>query len=92
MGAVICFAIVSNKEATEPERNPNFEILNFVKSKQLRKSDSLKILFEEKVKIYDNDKFYIIKSNRFKDWTVRQAIRDAKEEMELFINQLSPVK
>ena len=92
MGAVICFAIVSNKEAIEPERNPNFEIFNFVKSKQLRKSDSLKILFEEKVKIYDNDKFYIIKSNRFKDWTVRQAIRDAKEEMELFINQLSPVK
>ncbi|MCG8318365.1 MAG: SAM-dependent methyltransferase [Cytophagales bacterium] len=92
MGVVICISIVSNTEATKPERNPNLEILNFVKSKQLRKSDSLKILFEEKVKIYDNDKFYIIKSNQFKDWTVRQAIRDAKEEMELFINQLSPVK
>lgn len=92
MGAVICFSIVSNTEVTGPERNQNLEILNFVKSKQLRKSDSLKILFEEKVKIYDNDKFYIIKSNRFKDWTVRQAVRDAKEEMEQFINQLSPVK
>lgn len=92
IGTVIRFSIVGNNEATSLKQNSNLEILNFVKSKQLKKSDSLKILFEEKVKIYDNDKFYIIKSNQFKDWTVKQAIKDAKEEIEEFINHFSAVK
>lgn len=92
VGTVICFSIVDNHESFQLKENHDLEILNFVKSKQIKKSDSLKILFEEKVKIYDNDKFYIIKSNQFKDWTIRQAIKDAKEEIELFINHLSPTK
>lgn len=91
-GTVICFSIVASTEALELKENRDLKILNFVKSEQLKKSDSLKILFEDKVKIYDNDKFYIIKNNQFKDWTVRQAIKDAKEEIELFINHLSPIK
>ncbi|MBW8334083.1 MAG: SAM-dependent methyltransferase [Prolixibacteraceae bacterium] len=91
-GTVICFSIVDNAEAFQLKENRDLKILNFVKSNQLKKSDSLKILFEDKVKIYDKDKFYIIKSNQFKDWTVRQAIRDAKEEIELFIHHLSPTK
>jgi len=89
LGAVICLAITDKTEDVKLEKNVNFEIINFIKSNQLDKSDSLKILFDEKVKIYDKDKFYIIKSNLFKDWTKRQAIKDAKEEIELFINQLS---
>lgn len=91
-GTVICFSIVDSTETLDLKENRDLKILNFVKSEQLKKSDSLKILFEDKVKIYDNDKFYIIKSNQFKDWTVRQAIKDAKEEIELFINHLSPIK
>ena len=87
-GTVICFSIVDKTETLHLKENRDLKILNFVKSNQLKKSDSLKILFEDKVKIYDKDKFYIIKSNQFKDWTVRQAIRDAKEEIELFINHL----
>ncbi len=92
VGTVICISIVDIKDVVPIQQNRELEILNFVKSKQLKKSDSLKLLFEEKVKIYDNDKFYIIKSNLFKDWTVRQAIKDAKEEIEQFINHLSPAK
>lgn len=91
-GTVVCFSIVDKTETLHLKENRDLKILNFVKSKQLKKSDSLKILFEDKVKIYDKDKFYIIKSNQFKDWTVRQAIKDAKEEIELFINHLSPTK
>ena len=90
MGAVICIAINEKSEEQTLERDTKLDILNLVKSKQFASSDSLKILFEEKVKIYDKErsKFYIIKSNQFKDWTVRQAMKDAKEEIDAFIKYL----
>lgn len=90
MGAVICISINEKSEEKSLERDTTLDILNLVKSKQLASSDSLKVLFEEKVKIYNKEgsKFYIIKSNQFKDWTIRQAMKDAKEEIDAFIKYL----
>lgn len=91
LGAVISFSIIEKNSGIEFKADTSLSILNFVKSKQMNAADSLKVLFEGKVKLYDNNHFYIIKSNQFKDWTVRQAIKDAKEEINLFINKLSLV-
>lgn len=90
MGTVICLSINEKSEEKPLEKNSELNILNLVKSKQLASADSLKVLFEEKVKIYNKEesKFYIIKSNQFKDWTVRQAMKDAKEEIDAFIKYL----
>ncbi|SDH28959.1 HsdM family class I SAM-dependent methyltransferase [Mucilaginibacter gossypii] len=89
MGSVICLRITSNDQCGKFERGDDRHIINFVKNGQLKKADALKILEEDKVKLYEKDKFYIIKSNQFKDWTVRQAIVDAKEEIEQFIKHLA---
>jgi hypothetical protein len=89
LGAIICLSIASENDSTDAiVENNELSLLRLAKLNQLSKVEATKILYEEKVKIYDKDKFYIIKSNQFKDWTVRQAIRDAKEEMELFLKQL----
>lgn len=91
LGAVISFSIIEKNSESDLKADASLNILNFVKSKQMNAADSLKVLLEDKVKLYDNNQFYIIKSNQFKDWTVRQAIKDAKEEINLFINKLSLV-
>jgi hypothetical protein len=54
----------------------------------MQNADALNVLNEGKVKLYEENKIYIIKSNQFKDWTVRQAIKDAREEVNQFIKQL----
>jgi hypothetical protein len=89
MGAVICISIADKADESEFKHQSEKHILNFVKDGQLKKAGALKILEENKVKLYEDDKFYIIKSNQFKDWTVRQAIKDAKEEIEQFIKHMS---
>lgn len=89
LGAIICISIVNKNDSIEAIlENNELSLLRLAKSNQLSKLEASKILYEEKVKIYDKNKFYIIKSNQFRDWTVRQAMHDAKEEMELFLKQL----
>ena len=88
LGATICFTIVNKNEETHLEEDRTLSILNFVKRKQIEKADTSKILNEEKVKIYDGKVFYIVKSNLFKDWTIRQAIKDAREELNLILSAL----
>ena len=89
LGAVISISIVNRKEVSGVEKINTSSLLNFVKSGQLKKAEALKVLNEDKVKIYEDNNFYIIKSNQFKDWTVRQAIKDAREEIEQFIKHLT---
>jgi hypothetical protein len=43
---------------------------------------------EDKVKIYDEKSFYIVKTNQFKGWTKRQAMEDANEEIHEILNKL----
>jgi hypothetical protein len=88
VGAVVCFTIVDEKNFTEPKIDNTLHILRFVKNHQLQQADISKVLNEDKVKIYENEFFYIIKSNQFKDWTIRQAIKDAKEEISLMVSHL----
>ena len=57
-----------------------------MKNKQLTESD--KLLKEEKIKLYEPTHFYLIKSNQFKDWTNRQAYKDAKEEIDLLVSKM----
>lgn len=89
IGAVISISIVDKAEEATIKPNSDIHVLNFVKKGQLEKSKAMKLLREEKVKLYEKDRFFIIKSNRFKDWTVRQAIMDAREEIGKFIQHLS---
>lgn len=91
VGAIISFSIVKKNEAEEFYDNANLQILNFVKTKQLKEADTFKILNEEKVKLYNQKQFIIIKSNLFKDWTARQAMIDAKEEISLLLSHLPEV-
>lgn len=88
LGAAICFTIVNKNDETQLKEDNTLEILNFVKKKQIEKTDIKKILNEEKVKIYDDKFLYIVKSNLFKDWTIRQAIKDANEEVGLLLSKL----
>lgn len=88
VGAVVCCTIVDQPDVTEPKEDNSLEILHFVKKRQLRRAEISKILNEDKVKIYNGKCFSIIKSNLFKDWTKRQAIKDAKEEIGLLLSRL----
>jgi len=90
LGAVISFSIDEKSKQEELTIDHELSILEFTKEKQLKTEESMRLLFEEKVKVYKQDTFYILKSNQFKDWTVRQAIKDAKEEINLFLEKLKP--
>ena len=89
LGTILSVRIQDKPSADGPKADDHLKLLNFVKNKQLQKADALKILNEGKVKVYEKNYFYIVKSNQFKDWTVRQAIVDAKEEIEQFIKHLA---
>lgn len=88
VGTAICFTIINQNDESSLEEDKTLEILHFVKKKQIGQADVSKILNEEKIKIYDGKFIYIIKSNLFKDWTTRQAIKDANEEIGLLLSQL----
>jgi type I restriction-modification system DNA methylase subunit len=88
LGAIVCFTIVDEENSSKVEQNNQYEIFHFIKKKQIQHAEISKILNEDKVKIYDNEYLYIIKSNLFKDWTIRQAIKDAKEEIGLLLSKL----
>lgn len=91
IGAVIRFRVVDDTNfKTEIERK-EIPFLDIVKKKQLQQSYFSRILNEDKIKIYDENSFYIIKSNYFKDWTERQAMKDANEEIGLLLKNL-PVR
>ncbi len=88
IGAVVCFQMI-NKEDFIPDIAPkDISILKIVKRSQLQQNFTSRIVNEDKVKIYDGDKFYIVKSKYFKDWTERQALKDANEEVGLLLKNL----
>ncbi len=86
IGAIIKFSIEENILEEEIIPDDTLQVLQFVKNKQLTDTD--KLLREEKIKIYEPTHFYLIKSNQFKDWTKRQAYKDAKEEIDLLLSNL----
>jgi hypothetical protein len=91
LGAYIAFAIVEKDEMI-PEIKLDItedrQLLDIVKKKQLSQTLFSHRLNEDKVKIYAENKFFIIKSNYFKDWTSRQAMIDANEEIGSILKEL----
>lgn len=65
-------------------------IKEFIAVTKLQLDDSQKtgILRQDKVKLYNQDRFVIIKSNQFKDWTETEAIKDANEEIGEWLKKL----
>ncbi len=88
LGAAVSFEVVKKDAVTESKEDKNLDFLNLVKQKQVKEEEMTKILSEEKVKIHFKNKFYIIKSKLFKDWTSRQAKLDAQEEVGNALNQI----
>ena len=91
LGAYITFDVVK-KEELIPEIKLDLtedrQLLDIVKKKQLSQTLFSHRLNEDKVKIYAENKFFIIKSNYFKDWTPWQAMSDANEEIGLILKEL----
>jgi len=86
LGAIIKISIITKDKETGIQRDNSLQVLRFVKNRQLSETD--KLLKEEKIKLYELQYFYLIKSNQFKDWTKRQAIKDAHEEISLLLSKL----
>ncbi len=92
IGTIIKFDVVKKDDFIYEIKKGTFDdknILKLVKEKQIQNELLNAYISEEKVKIYDNQSFYFIKSNYFKDWTKRQAIEDANEEVHEMLNTLS---
>lgn len=91
LGAYISFTIIPQanmipevkKDTTEDQ-----QLLNIVKKQQLSQTLFSHRINEDKVKIYTDNTFFIIKSNYFKDWTIKQAMIDANEEIGLIVKEL----
>ena len=91
IGTYIRFSIVKKERIIsklQQECTEDSQILEIVKKKQLNQAFFSHKLNEDKVKVYDENKFFIVKSNYFKDWTVRQAMDDANEEIGLIMREL----
>jgi len=91
LGSYIAFAIVKKDEMIpeiEIDLTADRQLLDIVKKKQLSQALFSHRLNEDKVKIYAENKFFIIKSNYFKDWPPRQAMNDANEEIGLILKEL----
>lgn len=88
IGASVCFQMVKKEDFIPAIAREDIPILHIVKKSQLQQSFTSRMINEDKVKIYDEKKFYIIKSNYFKDWTARQAVKDANEEIGLLFKNL----
>jgi len=88
MGAVVCIRIVKKEDFIQKTVRKEIPVLNIVKEKQLQQSFTSRMLNEDKIKIYHDNAFYIVKSNYFKDWTERQAMLDANEEIGLLLKNL----
>jgi len=63
-------------------------IVTYVAKRGLKKAEKIRVLKQEKLKLYNKNSFTILKSNYYKDWTETEAIKDAKEEIGLFIKYL----
>lgn len=88
IGAYMCMYIVPDTDFKVKIQRENISLFHAIKAYQLEKSDFSAILNEDKIKIYEENCFFIVKSNLFKDWTTRQAMRDAQEEIELIFRNL----
>ncbi len=91
LGMVLYFKIVPVDKYKEQISLGDIEdkkLLTYIKNKQLQNMVKTNMLNEDKVKIYEENEFFIIKSKYMRDWTLYQAIEDANEEIHELLNKL----
>jgi hypothetical protein len=91
IGTAVKFDVVYDNEFKNEVKFNDFDsrkVLQLVKEKQIQQEMLSGFINEDKVKIYNEKSFYIVKSNQFKDWTKRQAMEDANEEVQAILKKL----
>jgi len=91
IGTIVKFDIVSENDFEQEIKRGDLlqqHILQLVKKNQIQQELLKGYINEEKVIIYEGKSFYIIKSKLFKDWTKRQAMEDANEEVKAILKKL----
>lgn len=90
LGAFMVFQIkekaLADKNLKE-SRLTEDEVFHAIKKSQLEDAFYSNRLNEQKTKVYESERFFMIKSHFFKDWTARQAIKDANEEIKTFLQE-----
>jgi len=90
LGAAVCFKIEDRKKPIEEHSDKSKTILqlltNVITNERIKEYNFTHILGQKKIKIYDKDTFYIIKSNGLRDWTLTEAIEDVREEIASYFN------
>lgn len=89
-GAFVCFSIQErNALATEisPSSMSDEMIFDAIKQAQLIEAYGSNRLNELPTRVYTSERFFLIKSHFFRDWTVRQAIEDANEEVKTLMQE-----
>lgn len=91
-GACITFSIVDIELGVEKIHSSRGSVLpkiiNSTANAYLKIAEKEKIIKQEKLKLYTEKTFTIVKSNYYQDWTETEAIIDSKEEIELFVQSL----
>ncbi len=92
IGAGVKFIIVDRtlkNESVNMSHDPDIsKIVKHIKKRQLKEGEEASLLKQEKVRLYEKNSLTIIKSNEHKDWTETEAIKDANEEIGLFVKSL----
>jgi hypothetical protein len=90
-GAFVCFKIgeksTSHTAAVNRCDIEDEAVFHAIKQAQLVAAFGSNRLNELPTRVYTPERFFLIKSNLFKDWTIRQAIEDASEEVKTMIKE-----
>jgi len=89
-GAFLCFKIMekdSNLPALKRSSTEDEAVFHAIKQAQLEDAFGSNRLNELPTRVYTPDCFFLIKSHFYKDWTIRQAIEDANEEVKTMIQE-----
>jgi len=90
LGAFMVFQIKENPLADKDLKESTLtedDVFHAIKKSQLEDAFYSNRLNEQKTKVYESERFFMIKSHFLKDWTVRQAIKDANEEIKTLVQE-----
>ena len=88
IGAIVRFTVSRSKREFNQNNAELERFLAIIEKHEIEGYDRKKFFKEEKMNFYDDNKLYIYKSNKPKDWTELMAINDANEEIEAFFQAL----
>jgi hypothetical protein len=89
LGALIKFSFSKEKVMPQHNRSKSLKkLIEIIQRDKLRIVDIKSMLEEKKVKIYNENRLIIYKSNHLRDWTRTEAMNDVKEEIGVIYNHL----